>query len=96
MTCEYYNNGPHIPTILIDGMLSPKPEKDWGDVNKRLAQLNAKVMKVLYYPLDTNEFNTISIHMSIKKIWNRLEVIYEGTNKVKESKIMYLYINMNY
>ena len=52
-----------------------------------MAQLNAKVMNVLYCALDVNEFNRISTCMSAKKIWDRLEVTHEGTNQVKESKI---------
>ena len=52
-----------------------------------MAQLNAKVMNVLYCILDTNEFNRISICMSAKKIWDRLEVTHEGNNQVKKSKI---------
>ena len=44
-------------------------------------------MNVLYCALDASEFNHISTCASAKEIWNRLEVIHEGTNQVKESKI---------
>ena len=52
-----------------------------------MAQLNAKAMNVLYYALDANEFNRISVCTSAKEIWDTLEVTHEGTNQVKESKI---------
>ena len=52
-----------------------------------MTQLNTKVMNILYYALDANEFNHILTCMSAKKIWDRLEVTHEGTNQVKESKI---------
>ena len=52
-----------------------------------MAQLNAKAMNVLYCALDANKFNHISTYMSVKKIWDRLEVTQEGTNQMKESKI---------
>ena len=80
-------NGPHTPTKIIDGEESTKPEKKWDEVDKKLAQLNAKAMNVLYCALDANEFNRISTCASAKEIWDRLEVTHEGTNQVKESKI---------
>ena len=80
-------NGPHTPTKIIDGEESTKPEKEWDEVDKKLAQLNAKAMNVLYCALDANEFNRISTCASAKEIWDRLEVTHEGTNQVKETKI---------
>ena len=52
-----------------------------------MAQLNAKVVNVLYYALSVNEFNRISSCATAKKIWDRLEVTHESTNQVKETKI---------
>ena len=80
-------NGPHTPTTRQNGMEIPKPEMEWDEHDRKLAQLNAKAMNVLYYSLDANEFNRISVCISAKKIWDRLEVTHEGTNQVKESKI---------
>ena len=76
--------GPHCPTKIIDGIYTLKPEREWNEQDKKLAQLNAKVMNVLYYALDVNEFNQIFICTSMKEIWDTLEVIHEGTNQVKE------------
>ena len=50
-------------------------------------------MNILYCALDPNEFNHISTCESTKQIWNRLQVTYEGTNQVKESKINILVHN---
>ena len=52
-------NGPHTPTIMIDGIVTSKSEKDWDDLNKRMVQLNAKAINIFYYSLDVNEFNKI-------------------------------------
>ena len=86
-------NGPHTPTVVINGIPTPKLEKDWDDSDKKLVQLNAKAMNVLYCAPDANEFNRISTCSSAKKIWDRLEVTHEGTNQVKESKINLLVHN---
>ena len=80
-------NGLHIPTIIVDGILLVKPEKDWDEADKKNAQLNAKTMNVLYCALDANEFNQIFTCNSAKKIWDKLKVMHEGRNQVKESKI---------
>ena len=61
-------NGPHTPTKIIDGVESTKSEKEWDEVDKKLAQLNAKAMNVLYCALDANEFNRISTCASAKEI----------------------------
>ena len=50
-------NGPHTSTITIDGSIVPKLKKDWDDIDKKMTQLNAKAMNMLYYSLDTNKFN---------------------------------------
>jgi hypothetical protein len=52
-----------------------------------LIELNCKVMSSLYCALDQNEFNRVSSCDSAKEIWDKLEVTYEGTNQVKESKM---------
>ena len=52
-----------------------------------MAQLNAKAINALYCALSVNEFNRVSSCSSTKEILDRLEVIHEKTNQVKETKI---------
>ena len=80
-------NRPHIPTHIINDIITLKCERDWDDNDKKVAQLNAKVINVLYYALGINEFNRIFTCSSVKEIWHKLEVTHEGTIQVKESKI---------
>ena len=58
----------HIYPLTLSITLSLKCERDWDDNDKKLAQLNTKVMNVLYYALGVNEFNKISICSSAKEI----------------------------
>ena len=44
-------------------------------------------MNALFSALDMKEFHRVSSCESAQEIWNKLEVVYEGTNQVKESKI---------
>ena len=44
-------------------------------------------MNALFYALDKKDFRRVSSCKSAQEIWNKLEVVYEGENQVKESKI---------
>ncbi|GAV68214.1 UBN2 domain-containing protein, partial [Cephalotus follicularis] len=83
-------NGPRMPTRTIEGVVSPKPENEYNDNDFRMLQLNSKAKHVLFCVVGPNEFNRISSCDSAKEMWDLLEVTYEGTNQVKESKISML------
>ncbi|GAV89534.1 UBN2 domain-containing protein, partial [Cephalotus follicularis] len=83
-------NGPRMPTRTIEGVVSPKPENEYNDNDFRMLQLNSKAKHVLFCAVGPNEFNRISSCDSAKEMWDLLEVTYEGTNQVKESRISML------
>ena len=83
-------NGPHIPTHTLNNLVILKLESDQDESDRRMAQLNAKVINALYCALSISKFNRISFYTSAKEIWDRLEVIHEGTNQVKEIKNKYV------
>ncbi|GAV57045.1 UBN2 domain-containing protein, partial [Cephalotus follicularis] len=83
-------NGPRMPTRTIEGVVSPKPENEYNDNDFRMLQLNSKAKHVLFCAVGPNEFNRISSCDSAKETWDLLEITYEGTNQVKESKISML------
>jgi hypothetical protein len=80
-------NGPHIPTKTVEGATLAKLESEWNEADVRLIELNCKAMSILYCALDPIEYNRVSGCDSAKEIWDKLEVTYEGTNQVKESKM---------
>ncbi|KAH9704636.1 hypothetical protein KPL70_011547 [Citrus sinensis] len=65
----------------------PKASREWNELEKRKASLNSKAMNALFCALDKKEFHRVSSCESANEIWHKLEVVYEGTNQVKESKI---------
>ena len=83
-------NGPHIPTKTMERATIVKLESEWNEANVKLIELNCKAMSSLYCALDPNEFNRVSGCNLAKEIWDNLEVTYEGTNQVKESKMSML------
>ena len=64
-----------------------KPSREWNEFEKRKTSLNSKVMNVLFCALYKKEFHRVSSCESANEIWHKLEVVYESTNQVKESKI---------
>ncbi|KAH9779804.1 Integrase catalytic domain-containing protein [Citrus sinensis] len=85
---EIVNDGPFMPLTKNEvGEDIPKPSRDWNEFEKRKASLNSKAMNALFCALDKKEFHRVSSCESANEIWHKLEVVYEGTNQVKESKI---------
>ena len=62
----------------------------WTAEEKIIAQNNSKAMNILFCSLNRNEFNRVSICKSAYEIWKTLQVIHEGTSKVKQTKISIL------
>ena len=57
-----------------------KPSQEWNEFEKRKVFLNSKAMNVLFCALDKKVFIRVSSYGSAHEIWNKLEVVYEGTN----------------
>ena len=84
---DVIENGPTIPSKLVDGVMVSKPKQEWDQHDRRNFQLNARVVYTLQCVIDKNEYNRISQYKSAKEIQRLLEVTHEGTNQVKDSKI---------
>ncbi|GAV75330.1 LOW QUALITY PROTEIN: zf-CCHC domain-containing protein/DUF4219 domain-containing protein/UBN2 domain-containing protein, partial [Cephalotus follicularis] len=83
-------NGPRMPTRTVEGVVSLKPEEEFNDNDFRMLQLNSKAKHVLFCAIGQNVLNRISSCDSAKQMCDLLEITYEGTNQVKESKISML------
>ncbi|KAH9649211.1 hypothetical protein KPL70_025897 [Citrus sinensis] len=85
---EVVCDGPFLPLTKNEfGEDIPKPSREWNELEKRKASLNSKAMNALFCALDKKEFHRVSSCESANEIWHKLQVVYEGTNQVKESKI---------
>ena len=65
----------------------PKPKQEWDELDKKKVQLNAKSVFILHCVIDRSEFNRVWQCKSAKEIWRLLEIIHEGNNQVKKSRI---------
>ena len=82
---EVVCDGPFMKDEVGDDI--PKSSSQWSELEKRKMSLNSKAMNALFCALDKKEFHRVSSCESAQEIWNKLEVVYEGKNQVKESKI---------
>ncbi|GAV69309.1 UBN2 domain-containing protein, partial [Cephalotus follicularis] len=94
---SYYNlwdliiDGPNQPTTTNEsGEIISKPRTRYNDEDRKTVQMNAKAKHIIICAINSSDFNRVSSCISIKEMWNRLEVTYEGTNQVKEAKISML------
>ncbi|XP_057986532.1 uncharacterized protein LOC131171098 [Hevea brasiliensis] len=78
--------GPEIPLELHADGYREKLEDEYNELDWKKVSSNAKALNILHCALDATEYNRISGCASAKEVWDKLEVTYEGTNQVKESK----------
>ncbi|KAK2356433.1 hypothetical protein QL285_093765 [Trifolium repens] len=67
-----------------------KPEVEWTLDEETAAHYNNKAIYALFNGVDTNVFKLIKNCVSAKEAWEILKTCYEGTTKVKQSKIQHL------
>ena len=85
---EVVCDGPFMPMIKTEvGDDIPKPSSQWSELEKKNISLNSKAMNALFCALDKKEFHRVSSCESVQEIQDKLEVVYKGTNQVKDSKI---------
>ncbi|XP_058002317.1 uncharacterized protein LOC131179478 [Hevea brasiliensis] len=78
--------GPEIPLELHADGYREKLEDEYNELDWKKVSSNAKALNILHCALDATEYNRISGCTFAKEVWDKLEVTYEGTNQVKESK----------
>ena len=73
------------------GWTNPEVTKStWDKAALAVANANSKAFNALFCGVSLDEFHRIS-HMSIaKEAWQILETTYEGTKKVKDTKLQML------
>ncbi|MQM04825.1 hypothetical protein Taro_037630 [Colocasia esculenta] len=86
---EYFLQG-HDYQIwsIVEGDLVVTNEKaQWIDDDRKKISLNCKAKSILCCALSKKEFNRVSACKSSMEMWKKLRITYEGTDKVKETRI---------
>ncbi|KAA0035513.1 gag-pol polyprotein [Cucumis melo var. makuwa] len=75
------------PMVTVDGVSVPKPEVDWTYAKEQASVGNARAINAIFNGVDLNVFKLINSCTTAKEAGKILEVAYEGTSKVKISKL---------
>ncbi|XP_075077928.1 uncharacterized protein LOC142164250 [Nicotiana tabacum] len=68
-------------------LVDPKYIDSYTDEQMAVVQVNNKAINLLYNAISGEEYEKISSFDTAKEMLDKLEVTYEGTNKVKETHI---------
>ncbi|XP_070035675.1 uncharacterized protein [Nicotiana tomentosiformis] len=60
---------------------------DYTNEQAAVITVNSKAKNLMYNAISGEEYEKISSCETAKEMWDKLEVTYEGTNKVKETRI---------
>ena len=83
--------GYEIWEVICDGLfiltITNEQEEDilehsnqWSEQEKKKMSLNSKAVNALFCALDKKEFHRVFGCENTHEIWNKLEVVYKGTN----------------
>ena len=81
-----------IDELVLDfvenGYVKPTtPKSEWDKAALALANANSKAINAILCGVSTDEFHRISHVETAKEAWTILETTYEGTKKVKDTKL---------
>ena len=76
---------------IENGWVRPTTAKSkWDKAALALANTNSKAINAIFYGVSIDEFHRISYVKTVKEAWTILETTYEGTKKVKDTKLQML------
>ena len=77
--------------FIENGYVKPTTAKsEWDKIALALANANSKAVNAIFCGVSPNEFHRISHVKIAKEAWKILETTYEGTKKVKDTKLQML------
>ena len=70
------------------GWTRPEAAKSiWDKASFMAVKANSKALNAIFCGISLDEFHRISHITIVKEVWQILETTYEGTKKVKDSKL---------
>ena len=77
--------------VIEAGWTRPEAAKStWDKAALAVANANSKALNAIFYGVSSDEFHRISHITVAKEAWEILETTYEGTKKVKDTKLQML------
>lgn len=84
---ETIENGPFIPTYLVNDKVVEKPRSMWTEDEKRTVQYSLKAKNIITSALSYDEFHRVSDCDTAKEMWDTLQETHEGTSEVKRARM---------
>ena len=80
-----------VQDSVENGYVKPSTTKfEWDKATLALANANSKAINAIFCGVSPDEFHRISHVKITKEAWTILETTYEGTKKVKDTKLQML------
>ncbi|VFQ94936.1 unnamed protein product [Cuscuta campestris] len=83
-------NGEEIPMKKVGETTAPKTENEFDAEDIKKIENYAKAINMRYCAVNPDDYRKISCCTTAKEMWDKLEVTYEGTDQVRETKIDFL------
>ena len=97
---QILSNGPFVPMrvipettdggVVIPQRSVPKEASDFSDAERDRVELDTSLQLILVESLDQTMYNHVISCASAKEIWDKIEIMMEGTEEVKENKTQIL------
>ncbi|CAM8962701.1 unnamed protein product [Rhodiola kirilowii] len=71
----------------LTGEVVPKPEALWDEANEKASIENSKAMNAIFSGVDENVLKLIINCEIANEAWDVLQIAYEGTDKVRNSRM---------
>ncbi|GAA0139493.1 hypothetical protein LIER_01022 [Lithospermum erythrorhizon] len=85
-----FREGWTIPTVTNKNVVTVKPKEEWTGEEDEAALVNDKALNAIFNAVDINVFKLINTYTVAKIAWDTLETTYEGTQKVRMSRLQQL------
>ncbi|VFQ93948.1 unnamed protein product [Cuscuta campestris] len=83
-------NGEEVSMKKVGDKLIPKTEDEFDAEDIKKVENYAKAINMLYCAVNPDDYRKICCCSTAKKMWDKLEVTYEGMDRVREAKIDFL------
>ncbi|VFQ83106.1 unnamed protein product [Cuscuta campestris] len=83
-------NGEDVPMKKVGETNVPKTEDEYVAQDIKKVENNAKAINIIYCAVNPDDYRKISYCSTAKKMWDKLEITYEGTDQVREAKTDFL------
>ena len=72
-------NGSKVPKKTVEGQQVPKIEDEWSAEDLKKVELNDKAINMMHCVISFEEYRKISQCKIAKEMWDKLEIMHEGT-----------------